>query len=282
VTPAGEAAAMHAHCPGGAALLVVDHYGRDATFEKLCRPWTQRILAIDDLANRPHDCELLLDPMPGRKAERYRPAVPQRCQLLLGTEYALLKPEFAAARPAALERRRAPVLRRVLVAFGSTDPVDATSACLEALAFSGLDIDIDVVLGSAAPRLARVQKRVETMRRTRLHVETDSMADLMAAADMALGAAGGTSWERCCLGLPAFVTVLAENQLGTASALGAVGAARVAGRWKPALAKAMVRELVLLTPARLAAMSAAAAALCDGSGIFRAVDIIEQLLRAPT
>jgi UDP-2,4-diacetamido-2,4,6-trideoxy-beta-L-altropyranose hydrolase len=278
-TPSGEVAAMQARWPAGAALLVVDHYRRDATFETPLRPWAGRILAIDDLAYRPHDCDLLLDATLGRKPERYGGgAVPEGCRLLLGPVYALLKPDFAAARTASIGRRRTPVLRRVLVSFGSTDPVDATGACLEALALSGLAFDIDVVLGSAAPRLARVRQRVAKMPRARLHVETDNMAALMAAADIALGAAGGTSWERCCLGLPAFVAILAENQIGNAAALALCGAARVAGRWQPSLGQVMVRELGLMTAERLGPMAAAAAAVCDGSGIFRVADTIEQLL----
>ena len=277
-TPAGEAAAMAAHWPMGAAILIVDHYKRDASFERLCRPWAERILAIDDLADRRHDCDLLLDATPGRKAERYGGgAVPEACRLLLGSAYALLKPDFAAARAAALERRRSPALRRVLVSFGSTDPLDATGVCIEALAFSGLDIDIDVALGSAAPYLERVRKRVATMRRTRLHIETDNMAALMTSADCALGGAGSSSWERCCLGLPAFVAILAENQMANAAALAMRGAARIAGRWQPSVGRAMVRELGMLTPERLAQMAEAAAAICDGSGIFRAADAIEQL-----
>ncbi len=272
-----EAAALQAHWPGGVALLVADHYQRDAGFERSCRPWARHILAIDDLADRTHDCDVLLDATPGRTPQYYAPAVPAGCRLLLGAAYALVKPEFTAARPAALERRRFPALRRLLISFGSTDPVDATGMCLEALAISGLDIDADVVLGTAAPRLERVRQIVATMKRTRLHVETDSMAALMAAADCALGGAGGTSWERCCLGLPAFVAIIADNQIANAAALAAVGAARVAGRWHPALGKVMVQELWNLTPERLGRMSAAAAALCDGSGIFRVADIVEQL-----
>ena len=277
LTPADEAAELRARWPDGAALLIVDHYKRDASFEGPCRPWADGILVIDDLADRPHDCDLLVDATLGRKPERYGQSVPAGCRLLLGPAYALMRPEFAAARAASLERRHVPVLRRVLVSFGSTDPVDATGVCLDALALSGFDLDIDVALGAAAPYLERVRRRVATMRRTRLHVETEAMAELMAAADCALGAAGGTSWERCCLGLPTFVAILVENQMGNAAALATAGGARVAGRWEPRIGKAMVRELGLLTPERLGQMSAAAAALCDGSGIFRVAEAIEQL-----
>lgn len=275
--PESEAAAIAGRWQDGADLLVVDHYRRDAKFEAACRPWARKIVAFDDLADRPHDCDLLLDPTLGRKPVQYNGAVGPACLLLLGPEYALLRPEFAAARPAALARRKVPALRRVLISFGSTDPVDASGACLDVIKRYGFDVAVDVVLGAAAPRLERVRKQVAGLPRARLHVESGAMAQLMAEADWALGAAGATSWERCCLGLPAFVTVLAPNQMGIATALAAAGAVRVAGPWHPVLAERMVRELTLLSPARMAPMIAAAAAICDGSGIFRVAEAIERL-----
>jgi UDP-2,4-diacetamido-2,4,6-trideoxy-beta-L-altropyranose hydrolase len=276
--PGLEAAAIAANWTDGVAVLVADHYQRDRMFEGPARPWTDAIVVLDDLADRRHDCDLLVDATLGRKPEHYGgDAVPETCRMLLGTDYALLKPAFAALRPGALERRRAPELRRVLLSFGSTDPLDATGYCLEALAKSGLMIDIDVVLGAAAPRLAQIRNRVAGLPRATLHVETDAMAELMAQADCALGGAGSTSWERCCLGLPTLAAILADNQLGIAAALAAAGAARIAGPWRPALAWTMVEELGRLTPQRLARMSSAAAAVCDGLGTKRVADAIEQL-----
>ncbi len=277
LAPETEAAAVAERWRNGADLLVVDHYKRDASFEAPCRPWARKIAVLDDLADRPHDCDLLLDPTLGRKSAHYRGAVSTTCVMLLGPEYALLWPDFAAARPAALVRRRTPELRRVLISFGSTDPVDASGACLDVFKQHGFDVAVDVVLGAAAPRLDRVRNQVAALPRAKLHVETGDMAKLMAEADWALGAAGATSWERCCLGLPAFVTILAPNQVTIASALAAAGAVRVAGPWHPVLAERMVRELTLLTPARMAPMIAAAAAICDGSGIFRVAEAIERL-----
>jgi UDP-2,4-diacetamido-2,4,6-trideoxy-beta-L-altropyranose hydrolase len=277
LAPETEAATLAAHWRDGADLLVVDHYKRDSGFEAPCRPWAKKIVVFDDLADRPHDCDLLLDPTLGRKSAQYRGAVSATCIMLLGPEYALLRPEFAAARPTTLARRQTPELRRVLISFGSTDPVDASGACLDVFKQYGFDVAVDVVLGAAAPRLERVRKQVAALPRAKLHVETQEMAKLMAEADWALGAAGATSWERCCLGLPAFVSILAPNQVTIASALAAAGAVRVAGPWHPVLAERMVRELTLLTPARMAPMIAAAAAICDGSGIFRVAEAIERL-----
>ncbi len=273
-----EPGAMAGRWRDGATLLIVDHYRRDRGFELACRPWAKRILAIDDLADRKHDCDWLLDPSLGRKPDAYRPLVPAPCQFLLGPCHALLRPEFAAARPKALGRRHNRVLGRLLVSFGGTDPHDATGACLDALVRSDLDLAVDVVLGAAAPHLDRTRRRVAEYPGARLHVETAEMADLMTRADCALGGAGATSWERCCLGLPAVTAILADNQRGVATALAEAGAAVVTGDWRPDLAERMIYDLAALTPERLAHMADAAAAICDGMGIFRAVEALNPLL----
>jgi UDP-2,4-diacetamido-2,4,6-trideoxy-beta-L-altropyranose hydrolase len=278
VASESEPDAMAAHWREGAALLIVDHYRRDAAFETACRPWTKHILIIDDLADRPHDCEFLLDPTLGRKTSDYSALAPASAQLLLGPTYALLRPEFAVARPGSLERRRRqPGLRRVLLSFGSTDPFDATGACLDEMTRVLPDLSVDVALGAAAPHLASVRRRVEGRPGARLHIETDRMAELMAAADCALGGAGSTSWERCCLGLPAVVAILADNQRGIGRALSDSTAAVVTGPWGPSAADFMVQELVALTSQRLAKMSSAAAAICDGTGIFCLANAIDPL-----
>src|SRR5262249_18815445 len=105
-----EPSLLAASWPQGCALLVVHHYGRDARFESACCPWAERILVIDDLADRPHDCDLLLDSTLGRAPADYASLCPKTCRMLLGPAYALLRPEFAAARSESLARRRAPSL----------------------------------------------------------------------------------------------------------------------------------------------------------------------------
>jgi len=272
-----EAVALERHWPEGRATLVVDHYGLDAGAESACRGWAERIVVLDDLADRRHDCDLLLDPTLGRTERDYRALVPQSCRLLLGPDFALLRPEFASLRPAALDRRRAPALRRLLISFGSTDPANATASCLDALARAGLDLAVDVALGAAAPHLEEVRARAAKLAGARLHVEAGSMAELMEQADCALGGAGATSWERCCMGLPSVVAVLADNQRAIAWSLSDAGAALVAGDWRPGLAGTLVGELASLDTARLARMARAAASICDGSGTFRAANAIEGL-----
>lgn len=264
--------------PEGCDLLVVDQYGLDATFEAACRPWAKKILVIDDLADRAHDCDILVDPSaespPSVSADR----VPIDCLVLSGPGYALLRPQFAVARMAAIARReRGGPVGRVLVGLGSTDPDDMTSVALEGLALAGLDIAVDVVLGSAAPHLENVRRDTDGSRLdVEIHTDVTEMADLLAAADMAIGGAGTSAWERCCLGLPTLLVVLADNQEPVARSLVDRGAARRLGRGRDVTAEglaAAIRDVASDESGRVK-MARAAALLCDGLGAARVADAV--------
>ena len=191
--------------------LVVDHYSLDARWESALRGIVQHVLAIDDLADRSHDCDFLLDQnlyMDGES--RYAGKVPAGCRLLLGPRYALLREEFARLRTGV--GPRSGHVRRVLVFFGGVDAGLHTVHAVEALAALGRrDLQVDVVVGAEHAQRQEIEARCAALSFT-CHVQTRQMADLMAAADLALGAGGSASWERCCVGLPALVVPVAENQ----------------------------------------------------------------------
>jgi UDP-2,4-diacetamido-2,4,6-trideoxy-beta-L-altropyranose hydrolase len=210
--------------------LVVDHYALDRRWEQAMRPHTRRIMVIDDLADRPHACDLLLDQTFGRRATDYLSLVPDGCELLCGAQYALLRPEFAAFREYSLKRRAQPVLKELLINMGGVDKDNVTGAVLRALQSHLLpeDCRLTVVMGPTAPWLKNVQDLACSMQwPTRVLVGVDNMAQLMADSDLAIGAAGATSWERCCLGLPSIMIVVADNQLEVAKGLELAGAALV-------------------------------------------------------
>ncbi|MDY0273694.1 MAG: UDP-2,4-diacetamido-2,4,6-trideoxy-beta-L-altropyranose hydrolase, partial [Advenella sp.] len=195
--------------------LVVDHYALDYRWEQELKPYYQNLLVIDDLADRKHDCNILLDQTFGRKAEDYHPWVPPDCTLLCGSNYALLRPEFSQLRAYSLERRKQPQLQRLLITMGGVDKDNVTGLVLRALTCCELPQDclITVVMGGNAPWLKEVQEQASQMPwLTEVYVNVNNMAKLMADADFCIGAAGSTSWERCCLGLPTIMVVLAENQ----------------------------------------------------------------------
>lgn len=210
--------------------LIVDHYALDACWEQALASYCRRLMVIDDLADRPHACDLLLDQTFGRAPADYRPLVPAQCQLLCGSSYALLRPEFAALRPYSLQRRTQPQLHNLLISMGGVDKDNVTSKILIALRASPLptDCQITVVMGTTAPWLAQVQQLAQDMPwPTQVLVGVSNMAQLMADSDLAIGAAGATSWERCCLGLPTVMLVLAMNQQYAAQRLEQVNAVRL-------------------------------------------------------
>lgn len=255
---------------GPADLLVVDHYRLDAEWEQAARPG--RLLVIDDLANRRHDCDILLDQTFGVSPHRYAALVDADCMLLAGAAFALLRPEFGAARPAALCRRRGVErINRLLISLGSTDVDGITGKVVSALLSAGLDCAIDVVVPASAASLPMLRTYAATNPRLSLHVDSSAMADLMTGADLAIGAAGTTSWERCCLGLPTITLVLADNQRQIAEQLATAQAAIVAATPEDAAAHAVA---LMRDPAPLAFMVAACAAIVDGKGADRVAEAL--------
>ena len=205
--------------------LVVDHYGLDAIWEaqllealagdKSC----PKLLVIDDLADRPHQADLLLDQnFFGESTEqRYKTLLPPQCRQLLGPHYALLGPEYAQLHPIVPNRTE---LLRVLVFFGGVDRSNLTGRTLEALMHPALShLAVDVVLGRQSPHRRAVMDLVTQRSLTTLHEPLPSLAGLIARADLAIGAGGSTTWERACLKLPSLVVAIADNQMPFVQAL---------------------------------------------------------------
>lgn len=192
--------------------LIIDHYAIDRRWEQMLRPHVGKIMVIDDLADRLHDCDLLLDQNLYYEMEiRYDNLVGDTCQKLLGPKYALLRPEFAVARK--ILRQRDGQVRRVLVFFGGVDPTNETEKALQALAgMNDRQFDVDVVVGGGNLHKEQIQNFCAAHSGFHYYCQVDNIAELMAAADLAIGAGGATTWERCSVGLPSFITVLARNQ----------------------------------------------------------------------
>lgn len=271
-SPEACAHELHTHWPNGATWLVIDDYRHGVDFEARCRSWAARILVIDDLANRDHACDYLLDQAEDRRPEHYRALVPPGCEMMLGARYALLREQFAEARSSALARREGE-LQRILIAMGGTDDADYSSIAIKAVSETGIpNLALDVVLGAGSPHIAKVRKSIACIDNARLHVAIDDMASLMVGADLAIGAGGISSWERCCLGLPSILITAAENQQKNAIALAAKGAARCIDAINNPLNMvaivATIREL-REQPHLLRSMAKRAATLCDGNGASR-------------
>jgi UDP-2,4-diacetamido-2,4,6-trideoxy-beta-L-altropyranose hydrolase len=207
--------------------LVVDHYGLDAQWERVLRPHAQQVAVIDDLANRPHECNLLLDQNLCER-ERYIDWVPAECELVLGPRYALLREEYSQHRRVAARAVKA--MERVFIFFGGSDPCNLTGIALEALSHPRLrHLRVDVVVGANNPHFERLRRQAEARVGTAVHGPRKHLADLMVAADLAIGAAGTTTWERMCLGLPSIVVSIAENQRPIAESLAQDGLIQYVG-----------------------------------------------------
>ncbi|MDD2541974.1 MAG: UDP-2,4-diacetamido-2,4,6-trideoxy-beta-L-altropyranose hydrolase [Desulfuromonadaceae bacterium] len=205
--------ALNGHKP---EWLIIDHYSLDYRWEQQLRPHVGKIMVIDDLADRPHDCDLLLDQnwFAQKMANRYDKLVPVNCIKLLGPQYALLKPEYAQLR--VMMPPRDGIVRRVLVFMGGSDPTNETAKVLTALMASNLtDLAVDVVIGINHPDPASIEALVASRKATFLHRNLSTLAGYMSRADLMIGAGGATMWERLCLGLPCIVVSIASNQTAT-------------------------------------------------------------------
>jgi UDP-2,4-diacetamido-2,4,6-trideoxy-beta-L-altropyranose hydrolase len=252
--------------------LVMDHYALDETWQVLLEDHYQKLMVIDDLGDRQYICDLLLDQNYGSTVSKYQNLVPKHCKILAGSHYALLRPEFAQWRETSLKRRvQNQEIKTILVTLGGVDPDNYTEQVLKKLATTELKplTEIVVVMGATAPHLASVQKQAQTMPyKTTVKTNVSNMAEIMANADLAIGAAGATTWERCCLGLPTIQFVIAENQRQIANAL---------TQDKIVVLMQEIEQLpglVINASSKIKALSERSAKLCDGRGANRLLDYL--------
>jgi UDP-2,4-diacetamido-2,4,6-trideoxy-beta-L-altropyranose hydrolase len=257
--------------------LIVDHYSLDNRWENEMRKFACKIMVIDDLADRRHDCDLLLDQTLGRKEGEYQHWVTENCTLLTGSKYALLRPEFVGLREYSLKRREKSEMKHLLICMGGVDQSNFTGQILDALQTSILPsyCHITVVMGENAPWIDSVRKRVEKLTwPTEINVNVGNIAQMMADSDLAIGAAGSASWERCFLGLPTLMIVLAENQRDVGIALEQKQAVILLNKISD-VKKAI--ELLCYSDEKLKSMSQASKNITDGCGVKIILKNMEQL-----
>ena len=285
--------------------IICDHYALSAPWHTAAHTISHsKIMVIDDLHDRPHDTDLLLDQNHAHTAHDYAHLVPPSCRILAGTRYALLRDEFAQHRPASLQRRA--VLRQpetqlpqnqntqtILINLGGVDKDNHTLAVLQALSdyVSGSlkthshqppPIRATIIMGATAPHLASVQRYAATAPYpSQVIANAPNMAELMTQATWAIGAAGSTSWERCALGVPTLLLTIADNQRPIAAQLQSAGAAialEASQIPSPAFQTTIAH---LMQPENQQRISQAAAQLCDAHGAERVAQHIAQLATHP-
>ena len=250
--------------------LVVDHYSLDHAWESEQRNHVGKIMVIDDLADRSHDCELLLDQNLGRQESDYGLLLPQQAKILVGPKYALLRPEFAKLREYSLERRKNPKVSNIIISMGGVDPQNATGKILEALGNCALPLDstVFVVMGENAPWRDEIRCQAENLPwKTEVLIGISDMAQRLADSDLAIGAAGISALERCCLGVPTLVAILADNQRPSALHLSEAGISFLI-TIDELLGESLQTFLhtLQIKPIKLTEMSEKAVRVTDGSG----------------
>jgi UDP-2,4-diacetamido-2,4,6-trideoxy-beta-L-altropyranose hydrolase len=270
-----DAAATGAALAAQVDWLVVDHYALDHRWESRLRPKAGRLMVIDDLADRPHACDLLLDHnVTNLGAERYRDRLLPECQRLLGPSFALISPAFAANRPK--RSGSAPVMRALLFVTAG-DPLNLTSEIIRKLASpEWSSLQLDVVTGSVNRNLAELRSICAARSGTALHVDTTSMPQLCALADMAIGAAGGAALERCAMALPTLLLVLAANQRPGSEVLQALGAVELLHQAGPDDLGTFEAQFRLLVSdkEKLKRIGSRGSTLVDGRGAERVTDVM--------
>lgn len=203
--------------------MIVDHYGIDFQWERMVRPYSRGLMVIDDLADRAHDCDLLVDQnLVANPRSRYGGKLPEHCCLLVGPRYAMLAPRYAELHGHVAPRHGK--IHRVLVYFGGADIENITGKTISAfLTLGRKDVEMDVVVNPQSPHVESIRRQIAGVGNVRLHMFLPSLSGLMSLADVSIGAGGITTWERCCLGVPSYVITLADNQIAGAMELDRLG-----------------------------------------------------------
>ncbi|WP_100374043.1 UDP-2,4-diacetamido-2,4,6-trideoxy-beta-L-altropyranose hydrolase [Bacillus sp. FJAT-45037] len=261
-------------------LLVVDHYALDYRWETIIKDKVKKIFVIDDLADRKHECDVLLDQNYYLHIEnRYNDLVDENCKLLLGPKYALLRNEFIEARKK--HSFRGGQVNNTLVFFGGSDPSNETIKVLNAIdLLRRRDINLDVVVGTSNPNIYEIKELVDRIPHANYHYQVSNMAELMLKADLFIGAGGSTTWERCCLGLASVVINIAKNQVAISEAVAATGSIINLG-YHNEITEIDIMETfdsLINNPKRVLRMSKSCKKLTDEKGIERVRRALNEVL----
>lgn len=258
--------------------LILDHYALGNDWESYVRPACRYIMVIDDLADRPHVCDILLDQnwFGAKTGARYKRLVSADCQQLLGPSFALLRPEYASLRK--LSPVRNGVVRRLLVFLGGSDPDNQTSKVLRALSMNEelSRLAVDVVIGVNHPDPQSLELFSNKIAGLSIYKNLPTLAGLMFRADLIVGAGGSTTWERMALGVPSVVIGIADNQMETNHELMKDGLVTFLGAMQDVSSQHMAAVLLdcIRQPELLARQNHATWNMVDGQGAMRVADML--------
>lgn len=258
--------------------LIIDHYDLNRDWERQARPYVKKILVIDDFTHRAHDCDVLLNQNFYEKPQSlYKGLLPDTCQKLVGPSFALLHSTFREFRQKL--RRRDGLIKKVLIFFGSGDSTGETIKSLKTITLlNNPEIHWDVVVGENNVEKEAIKGLCKKIPLSTFHCQTNNMPQLMHQADLALGAGGSTTWERCCMSLPSLLISTASNQESIAKSADTQKFGIYLGpsqKVTPQLIKDQL-ETLLANPEKVLQFSKNASVLVDGNGGNRVQQILFQ------
>ena len=260
------------------SLLILDSYILSQEWENRVRPYVKRLIVIDDLMDRKHSCDLIIDQnLHTQMNSLYNKSVPKNCVKLLGPDYAILRNQFIAQRKYA--RIRSLPIKNILVSFGGTDNENHTLHALTSLKKLNSDVNVNVVTGTGNIGKKIIKNFCKKNFNYNYFEQVENMAKLMQVADLCIGSSGTTTWERCCVGLPAIAIVASNDQKDIASAVSKNKCIINLGKIKKSDNVNYVRLMKNLKNSELQNMSRNCMKLVDGKGAARIFKYIFSMMK---
>ena len=260
------------------SLLILDSYILSQEWENRVRPYVKRLIVIDDLMDRKHSCDLIIDQnLHTQMNSLYNKSVLKNCVKLLGPDYAILRNQFIAQRKYA--KIRSLPIKNILVSFGGTDNENHTLHALTSLKKLNSDVNVNVVTGTANIGKKIIKNFCKKNFNYNYFEQVENMAKLMQVADLCIGSSGTTTWERCCVGLPAIAIVASNDQKDIASAVSKNKCIINLGKIKKSDNVNYVRLMKNLKNSELQNMSRNCMKLVDGKGAARISKYIFSMMK---
>ena len=249
-------------------ILIIDNYQLSKKWETYAKPFVHKLIVIDDLPNRSHNCDLLIDQNLHTKVNGlYKGLIPSNCIKLIGPKFSMIRKEFRMMRKS-VKPRTFPI-KKILVSFGGSDIENQTLIALNSIKKMNGKINVDVVVGKANKTKKTLKIFCNKNKHFTFHEQIDNIASLMLSADLAIGSTGITTWERCCLGLPAIVSISSNNQRDTANELSKKKCIINLGDVKKLKETNYLKAIINIKKNDLRTMSKNSLRLVDGNGTQR-------------
>ncbi len=256
-------------------LLLVDNYELSKMWETSVKPVVDKIIVIDDFSNRSHNCNLFIDQNLHTNTKERNKKNPKNCKKLLGPKYAMLRKEFVESRRTV--KRISGKINRILISFGGSDEKNQTLKVIKKIVDE--KINVDVIVGEPNKNKTKIKKICSRMENFTYYQQPKNIAKIMKKADLAIGAGGIITWERCCLGLPSIVSIVSKNQEDMVNAVSRKGCLINLGKAERLTSENYLNAIKNLNSGKLIRMQKKCMRLVDGKGAERVAKQISLIAR---